>query len=107
MPRSQGGVRLPESCALRGARWLWRIWANINRLRRDGVPICGMTWYSPIDQVDWDIALQADRGTVVPVGLYDLDRQIRPVGRACKKLIEQWSFTSMVPNGPLTLPGKL
>jgi Beta-glucosidase/6-phospho-beta-glucosidase/beta-galactosidase len=38
-------------------RWLWKTWANIQRLRQDGVPVCGMTWYSLTDQVDWDTAL--------------------------------------------------
>src|SRR5207248_626928 len=31
-------------------RWLWKMWTNIQRLRRDGVPLCGMTWYSLTDQ---------------------------------------------------------
>ena len=60
-------------------RWLWKIWSNIQRLRQDGVPVCGMTWYSLTDQVDWDTALREDRGCVNPLGLYDLDRKIRPV----------------------------
>ena len=29
-------------------------------------------------------------GIVNPLGLYDLDRKIRPVGRAYKELVEQW-----------------
>jgi len=29
-------------------------------------------------------------GNVNPLGLYDLDRNIRPVGRAYKQLIEDW-----------------
>jgi len=37
----------------------------------------GFTWYSLTDQVDWDIALRENKGTVNPLGLYDLDRQIR------------------------------
>ena len=35
-------------------RWLWKQWTNVLRMRRDGVPIVGFTWYSLIDQVDWD-----------------------------------------------------
>ena len=42
------------------------------------------------DQIDWDIALREQRGRVNPRGLYDLDRNIRPVGEAFKKLLSQW-----------------
>jgi beta-glucosidase len=87
-------------------RWLWKTWTNIERLRHDGVPLCGMTWYSLTDQVDWDTALREDNGNVNALGLYDLDRNIRPVGRAYKELIEQWSFSPLLPNGPLTLVGQ-
>jgi hypothetical protein len=37
--------------------WMWKTWANIQQLRHDDVPVCGMTWYSLIDQIDWDTAL--------------------------------------------------
>lgn len=70
--------------------WLRKQWENMIRLREDGVPIIGFTWYSLTDQIDWDTALREDNGTVNPLGLYDLNRQIRPVGVAYKKLIEQW-----------------
>jgi len=86
-------------------RWLWKTWANIQRLRHDGVPLVGMTWYSLTDQVDWDTALREDNGRVNPVGLADLKRQLRPVGRAYAKLIRQWSDIPLLPNGPLTLLG--
>lgn len=85
--------------------WLWKTWANIQQLRSDGVPICGMTWYSLTDQIDWDTALREKNGRVNPLGLYDLDRKIRRVGRAYKRLIEQWGDTPLIPNGPLTLVG--
>ncbi len=54
------------------------------------MPIVGFTWYSLTDQVDWDCALTAKRGTVNPLGLYDLDRNIRAVGKAYKELIAAW-----------------
>ncbi|HZF77090.1 MAG TPA: family 1 glycosylhydrolase [Acetobacteraceae bacterium] len=73
-----------------GEFWLWKQWANVLRVRNDGVPVVGFTWYSLTDQVDWDSALREDRGNVDPVGLYDLDRRIRPVGRAYKRLVQQW-----------------
>ncbi|HTH50906.1 MAG TPA: family 1 glycosylhydrolase, partial [Pyrinomonadaceae bacterium] len=71
-------------------RWLWKEWANVLRVRNDGVPVVGFTWYSLTDQVDWASALREDAGNVDPVGLYDLDRKIRPVGEAYKKLITEW-----------------
>ena len=59
-------------------------------MRNDGIPILGFTWYSLIDQVDWDTALREDNGNVNPLGLYDLDRNIRAVGKAYKQLIKDW-----------------
>ena len=70
--------------------WLWKEWASVLRLRNDGIPTVGFTWYSLTDQVDWDVALREKRGTVNPLGLYDLDRNIRAVGRAYKQLIQDW-----------------
>src|SRR3712207_1417137 len=70
--------------------WLWKEWANVLRVRNDGVPILGFTWYSLTDQVDWDTALREPNGTVNSVGLYDLDRNPRAVGRAYKQLIADW-----------------
>jgi hypothetical protein len=60
------------------------------RCRNDGIPVVGFTWYSLTDQVDWSIALREERGRVDPVGLYDLDRKIRPVGKAYRQLIMDW-----------------
>jgi hypothetical protein len=71
--------------------WLWKQWANVLRVRNDGVPIVGFTWYSLTDQVDWDVALREERGTVNPLGLYDLNRKIRPVGLAYKQLMQDWA----------------
>ncbi|KAA9331638.1 glycoside hydrolase family 1 protein [Hymenobacter busanensis] len=70
--------------------WLKRQWANAHRLKQDGVPLIGFTWYSLLDQVDWDTALREDNNRVNPLGLYDLNRKIRPVGVAYKALIESW-----------------
>ena len=71
------------------------------RLKDDGVPILGFTWYSLTDQVDWNTALREDNGFVCPLGLYDLDRKIRPVGKAYKKLVEQWR--NILPTESLSL----
>jgi beta-glucosidase/6-phospho-beta-glucosidase/beta-galactosidase len=70
--------------------WLWKQWANVLRVRNEGIPIVGFTWYSLTDQVDWDVALREKNERVCPVGLYDLDRNIRPVGRAYRQLIQEW-----------------
>jgi beta-glucosidase len=70
--------------------WLWKEWSNVLRLRRDGVPILGFTWYSLLDQTDWDTALREDNHRINPMGLYDLDRKIRKVGEAYRLLIQQW-----------------
>lgn len=70
--------------------WLWKQWANVLRIRNTGVPVIGFTWYSLTDQVDWDVALRKENNRVNPVGLYDLDRNIRCVGRAYRQLIRDW-----------------
>jgi beta-glucosidase/6-phospho-beta-glucosidase/beta-galactosidase len=70
--------------------WLKKEWSNIYRFKQDGFPIVGFTWFSLIDQVDWDSALRNNSGNVNPLGLYSIDRKIRPVGEAYKKLIEVW-----------------
>lgn len=74
----------------RAVFWLRKEWANLHRLKLDGVPILGFTWFSLTDQVDWDTALREDNGRVNPCGLYDLDRKIRPVGEAYRLLIRRW-----------------
>ncbi len=37
-----------------------------------------------------DSSLRNDAGLINTVGLFDLDRNIMPVGKAYKKLIHQW-----------------
>jgi beta-glucosidase/6-phospho-beta-glucosidase/beta-galactosidase len=74
----------------RAPDYLRKQWANILRLRQDGVNLLGFTWYSLTDQVDWDTALRENNGRVNPCGLVDLDRKIRPVGRAYAQLINDW-----------------
>lgn len=76
--------------------WLWKEWSNMVRLKKDGVPIIGFTWYSLTDQMDWDTTLRQDNRNVNPLGLYDLNRKIRPVGKAYKELIKEWRDISPV-----------
>jgi beta-glucosidase/6-phospho-beta-glucosidase/beta-galactosidase len=70
--------------------WLEKQWSNLVRLKGDGVPILGFTWYSLVDQVDWDSLLGNDAGQVNHFGLCDMDRRIRPVGEAYRDLIRTW-----------------
>ena len=90
--------------------WLWRQWASVVRVRNSGVPTVGFTWYSLTDQVDWDVALREENNRVNPLGLYDIDRNIRPVGRAYKELIKQWSdilpAQSVCLNVPVVYPSE-
>ena len=71
--------------------WLLKQWANVHRLKHDGIPVVGFTWYSLTHQVDWDSALRDNAGRINRLGLYDLDRKIMPVGKAYKNLISQWN----------------
>ncbi len=70
--------------------WFYKEWANVHRLKQDGVPIVGFTWYSLLHQVDWDTALREPNGRINELGLYDLNRQQMPVGKAYKRIIQQW-----------------
>jgi beta-glucosidase/6-phospho-beta-glucosidase/beta-galactosidase len=70
--------------------WLAEQWSDVLALRAAGIPVHGFTWYSLTDQIDWQYALRFMRNEVHPVGLYDLDRRIRPVGVAYRELIARW-----------------
>jgi beta-glucosidase/6-phospho-beta-glucosidase/beta-galactosidase len=99
LPVMHTETNLPEEDKAPG--WLWKEWSNMELLKRDGVPIIGFTWYSLTDQVDWDTALRENNGTVNPLGLYDLDRKIRPVGREYKTLVHEWR--GMLPGESVSL----
>jgi beta-glucosidase len=84
--------------------WLWKEWANVLRVRNSGIPVLGFTWYSLTDQVDWDTALRENNGRVNPLGLYDLDRNPRAVGKAYKELIANWKDVLGAQSACLVLP---
>ncbi len=84
--------------------WLWKEWANVLQVRNVGIPVLGLTWYSITDQVDWDTALREDNGRVTPAGLFDLDRNIRAVGRAYQQIIATWSTVLPTQSYCLLLP---
>ena len=81
--------------------WLWKQWVNVLRMRSDGVPVLGFTWYSLTDQVDWDTGLAEQNGRVNPCGLYDLDRRPRPVAAAYRALLEEFGRITIVPHAEL------
>ena len=68
--------------------WMWKEWMNLLRLREDGVPIIGFTWYGLVDMIDWDSALTNLRGHVNNVGLFTLERRERKVAREFRRLVE-------------------
>ena len=90
------------------AEWLQRQWLAVRELHDTGVPMLGFTWYSLVDQIDWDVALRERNNRVNPVGLFDLDRKIRPVGEAYRTLIDKWDdflpAQSICLKIPLVLP---
>jgi beta-glucosidase/6-phospho-beta-glucosidase/beta-galactosidase len=81
--------------------WLWKQWVNVLRMRADGVPVLGFTWYSLTDQIDWDVELAQQRGQINACGLYDLQRQPRPVAAAYRALLEEFGQITIVPHGEL------
>jgi len=90
--------------------WLWKEWANVLRVRNSGVPVVDFTWYALTDQVDWDTSLRERNQRVNPLGLFDLDRKLRPVGQAYKQLISDWRDVlptlSLCLTVPVMMPGQ-
>lgn len=81
--------------------WLWKQWLNILRMREDGVPVLGFTWYSLIDQVDWDNGLAEKLGKINQCGLYNMNRKPNPVADAYKILLQQFGQITIVPYGEM------
>jgi beta-glucosidase/6-phospho-beta-glucosidase/beta-galactosidase len=77
--------------------WLEGQWDAIMALRRSGIPVMGFTWFSLTDRTDG--VLGSEKGEAEPVGLYDLDRRIRPVGEAYRDLISANRATAALPIG--------
>lgn len=59
----------------RAREWLDSQWADVVRLRTEGVPIRGFTWYGLVNHVDWDSVLVRDDGTENHCGLVTLARR--------------------------------
>jgi len=81
--------------------WLWRQWHNVQLIRQNGVPVVGFTWYSLQDQVDWNTGLSRAAGTIFPVGLYDLNRDPRPVAQAYKYLVQMFRDEPLIAGAEL------
>ena len=58
--------------------WLEKSVGDVRRLRAEGFPVIGYTWWPAIDHLDWDGAMLHQTGHIHPVGLYRLER--RPNG---------------------------
>jgi len=82
-------------------KWLWKQWINVLRMRGEGIPVLGFTWYSLIDQIDWDIELAEKKGHVNECGLYDLDRRPRAVAQAYRQLLKEYGQITIVPHGEI------
>lgn len=81
--------------------WMWSVWQNVESLRKDGVPVLGYTWYSLIDQVDWDIQLREIRGKINQNGLYSIERTPNPVAREFKNLCRRYGNLPIVESFPV------
>jgi beta-glucosidase len=81
-------------------RWLWKEFYNVRYLREQGVPVVGFTWYSLLDQIDWDCGLAQERGVVNALGLYDLQRRPRPVAAAYRELLREFADEPLWPRKP-------
>jgi hypothetical protein len=82
-------------------RWLWKEFYNVRYLREQRVPVVGFTWYSLLDQIDWDCALAEERGMVNAVGLFDLQRRPRPVASAYLQLLHEFGDEPLLPENAL------
>jgi hypothetical protein len=68
--------------------WLYRQWTSTLRLRQEGFPIRGFTWYGFVNHVDWDTCLRENNGRENHCGLVTLDRVPNATYKAYKQIIE-------------------
>lgn len=67
--------------------------------RGDGAPVLGFTWYSLVDQIDWDLNLREKRDVPNSCGLYDLQRHPRPVAAEYRSLLQEFGQITVLPHG--------
>ena len=68
------------------AAWLESQWTDILRLRQEGFPIRGFTWYGLVNHVDWDSTLTVDNGRENTCGLVSLARRPNATYRRFREL---------------------
>ncbi|MDB6057050.1 MAG: glycosyltransferase, partial [Verrucomicrobiales bacterium] len=56
-------------------QWLDETVCDVRRLRSEGIPIIGYTWWPLVDHVDWDGAMLHQIGRIHNVGMYRLQRE--------------------------------
>ena len=79
----------------RRSEWLHFTARDIKRLREEGIPVIGYTWWPLVDHLDWDGALLHQIGKIHRVGIYSLERQptgelrrvATPLADAYRKLV--------------------
>jgi beta-glucosidase/6-phospho-beta-glucosidase/beta-galactosidase len=59
----------------RRMNWLQTCVDDVRKLRADGFPCIGYTWWPLFDHLDWDGAMLHQTGHIHPVGIYSLQRQ--------------------------------
>jgi hypothetical protein len=83
--------------------WLRNMWLNMLKLKEDGVPIVGFTWYGLLDQVDWDTALREDMATSTRSGFMTLigrfGRRAPPTKNSCSSGAKccPWAAVASIP----------
>lgn len=53
--------------------WLEQMTADIRKLREEGIPVIGFTWWPLVDHLDWDGAMLHQIGHIHPVGIFQLE----------------------------------
>ena len=64
------------------------------------MPVLGYTWYSLIDQVDWDIQLREIRNVVNGNGLFTIDREPRDVANVYRELATHYGDSPLIETLP-------
>ncbi len=74
----------------RAEEWLTGMTDRLKAMVAEGVGVRGLCWYSRGDQHDWDTMLVPPVQQVTEVGLYDLDRNERPVADLLRRLAREF-----------------
>lgn len=56
-------------------QWMEQTVCDVQRLRAEGIPMIGYTWWPLVDHIDWDGAMLHQIGRIHNVGLYRLQRE--------------------------------